>query len=555
MRNLHCTVALVVIALLGGVSSARAQAVEYRVFLRGFPVGVESVTTVRSADGVTIRGTERLGTPLNITVRRAEIRYGTDGRPLEADLEGAVRDELVIIRTSVTGTDAVTQAVQGTQNFKKTDKIKPDSVLLPNLFYGGYAALGPRLATAKPGDEIPGYIVPVTPITLKVNGMTPDRLRTDAGVIEIRRYSVSVVSTTRNASLEVWIDSTGQLVRLIMLEQSFDIVRDDIAAVNARREPSSRPNDEQVMIAANGFSLSATISKPKTPLPAKTGFPAVVLVPDSTQADRDMTISDVPVFGNLASQLADAGFVVVRYDKRGLGQSGGRSESATVADYGEDVIGAVRYLARNRKDVDDKRIFLVGYGDGGFTALDATAREGRVSGLVLIGAPGQNGNDFVMAQQRQLLERLKTSDAERQAKIELQDRINRAVMTGKGTDTLPADVRYQADTPWFQSFLTFDPAKAIQKIEQPLLVIHGELDRQVDPSNADLLQRLKASRKNAKTRSVNVVKLPRTNHLLVPAVTGELDEYTRLTDKTVSHDVAAAIVEWVKAMPDPKRWH
>ena len=232
-----------------------------------------------------------------------------------------------------------------------------------------------------------------------------------------------------------------------------------------------------------------------------------------------------------------------------------RSESATVADYGEDVIGAVRYLARNRKDVDDKRIFLVGYGDGGFTALDATAREGRVSGLVLIGAPGQNGNDFVMAQQRQLLERLKTSDAERQAKIELQDRINRAVMTGKGTDTLPADVRYQADTPWFQSFLTFDPAKAIQKIEQPLLVIHGELDRQVDPSNADLLQRLKASRKNAKTRSVNVVKLPRTNHLLVPAVTGELDEYTRLTDKTVSHDVAAAIVEWVKAMPDPKRWH
>ena len=183
MRNLHCTVALVVIALLGGVSSARAQAVEYRVFLRGFPVGVESVTTVRSADGVTIRGTERLGTPLNITVRRAEIRYGTDGRPLEADLEGAVRDELVIIRTSVTGTDAVTQAVQGTQNFKKTDKIKPDSVLLPNLFYGGYAALGPRLATAKPGDEIPGYIVPVTPITLKGQrhdaGQAPDGRRGD----------------------------------------------------------------------------------------------------------------------------------------------------------------------------------------------------------------------------------------------------------------------------------------------------------------------------------------------------------------------------------------
>jgi uncharacterized protein len=555
MRTPHCTVALVVIALLGVVSSARAQAVEYRVFLRGFPVGVESVTTVRSADGVTVKGTERLGTPLNITVRQAEIRYGANGQPLEVAVEGAVRDELVIIRTAVNGTDAVTQAVQGTQNFKKTDKIKPDAVLLPNLFYGGYAALAPRLAEAKAGDEIPGYIVPVTPITLKVNGVTPDRIRTDSGVVEIRRYSVSVVSTTRNASLEVWVDSAGQLARLVIIEQSFDIVREDIAAVNARREPLSRPNDEQVTIAANGFSLSATVSKPKEPLPAKTGFPAVVLVPDSTQADRDMTVSDVPVFGSLASQLADAGFVVVRYDKRGLGQSGGRSESATVADYAEDVIGAVRYLARTRKDVDDKRIFLVGYGDGGFAALDATAREGRVSGLVLIGAPGEIGKDFVMAQQRVLLDRMKASDAERQAKTELQERINRAVMTGKGIETLPNDVRYQADTPWFQSFLTFDPAKAIQKIDQPLLVIHGELDRQVAPSNADTLERVKASRKNPKTRAVKVVKLPRTNHLLVPAVTGELDEYTRLTDKTVSRDVAAAIVEWVKAMPAPKRWH
>ena len=34
--------------------------------------------------------------------------------------------------------------------------------------------------------------------------------------------------------------------------------------------------------------------------------------------------------GQIARALVDAGFLVVRYDKRGIGQSGGRAESATI---------------------------------------------------------------------------------------------------------------------------------------------------------------------------------------------------------------------------------
>ena len=40
-------------------------------------------------------------------------------------------------------------------------------------------------------------------------------------------------------------------------------------------------------------------------------------------------------------------------------------------------------------------------------------------------------------------------------------------------------MRKQADTPWFQSFLTFDPAKTIRDVRQPMLLVHGELDKQV----------------------------------------------------------------------------
>jgi hypothetical protein len=38
------------------------------------------------------------------------------------------------------------------------------------------------------------------------------------------------------------------------------------------------------------------------------------------------------------------------------------------------------------------------------------------------------------------------------------------VLTGKGWDTVPADLRKTADTPWFQSLLAFDPAKVVDGV-------------------------------------------------------------------------------------------
>ena len=84
-------------------------------------------------------------------------------------------------------------------------------------------------------------------------------------------------------------------------------------------------------------------------------LPAVLLVGGSGPTDRDELVFGIPIFGQLADAFADAGFIVLRYDKRGVGQSGGRDEAATLADYAEDVRAAVRFLSQ-RKDVDPKRI-------------------------------------------------------------------------------------------------------------------------------------------------------------------------------------------------------
>jgi fermentation-respiration switch protein FrsA (DUF1100 family) len=109
---------------------------------------------------------------------------------------------------------------------------------------------------------------------------------------------------------------------------------------------------------------------------------------------------------------------------------------------------------------------------------------------------------------------------------------------------VPPDLRRSVDTPEFQSILSNDPAKVMPDVRQPILIVQGELDTQVAPSNADRLESLARKRKNQP--SVEVARIPGVNHLLVPATTGEADEYGNLKDKHVSPAVTEPIVAWLK---------
>jgi len=92
-------------------------------------------------------------------------------------------------------------------------------------------------------------------------------------------------------------------------------VREDIGAVSTRRVTVSREGDEQVKVPANGFALAGTLSRPSNTA-AGSRLPAVVLVGGSGPTDREETVAGIAIFGELANGLADAGFLVLRYDKR-----------------------------------------------------------------------------------------------------------------------------------------------------------------------------------------------------------------------------------------------
>jgi pimeloyl-ACP methyl ester carboxylesterase len=193
--------------------------------------------------------------------------------------------------------------------------------------------------------------------------------------------------------------------------------------------------------------------------------------------------------------------------------------------------------------VDRRRIALVGYGDGAWIAMRAADRDNRVAALALVSGISTTGAEYTLEQQRQLLEGLEATDADRQAKIELQQRINEAALKGTGWDELPETVRAAADTPWFQSFLAFDPARVLRNLREPILVVHGERDTEVAPYHADRLAELARARR--RKVDTELVRVPGVNHLLVPATTGSVEEYGTLTDPRVSPAVTSAIGTWL----------
>lgn len=554
MRRLHCTRAAVVAAAVAVQAPVAAvqqlppsapaisePASNLTIFVRGVPIGSEQSAVTRGADGWTIVGSGRIGAPLDIVTKRLQVRYDPNWRPLELTMDATVRGEAQTLKTTVNG-NTITNDMKTGANSAVTTAMTEADVLLTNFGFAAYEALGARLKSAASGSTIPGYVTPQVPITIKVGESSPGRIQTASQSIETQHTHITITPLGVGAAIEadIWADGNGRLLRLSIPAQALEVVREDIASVAARVVPISRPNDEPFRIPSVGFSLAGTISKP-----AGSGgkpLPAVVFVGGSGPTDRDEQIAGIPIIGELAGAVADAGFLTLRYDKRGVGQSGGRIESAALTDLAEDLRAAVKLLSA-RKDVDAKRIAVVGRSEGGLVALIAGSQEKRIAAIGLLAASGIAGSDLILEQQQRMLARTQLSEIEKQSRVETQKRLNEVVITGKGWELLPPEARHIADDAEFRSLLVADPAKIIPSVKQPLLVLQGELDTQVAPVNADRLEAL--ARKRKKAPLVEVVKLPGINHLLVAATTGEVEEYALLKNKHVSAAVANAVVTWL----------
>lgn len=520
----------------------------FTIFFGGRAIGMERVQVTATPEGWIIGSTGRVAAPFDLVIQRFELRYDRHWRPVELVIDATRRNEPIALRTTFSGTTATTRVDRpGAKSEQVTATVAPDTVVLPPTYFAAYEALGVRLAAAPPGGELKVFTAPQGEVAVRVNSASLEQIQLPGRLVRARRYRLTFLHPASPVDAEVWTDERHRLLRVTLPSANLDAARDEIVTTAARRRAVTHPGDQDVRIPANGFTLAATVTPPvearAVPPGTRVRWPAIILVPGMLAQDRDETSFGIPIYGQLAGLFAERGFLVVRYDKRGLGQSGGRPDSATLEDYADDIRAIVTFLER-REDVDRTRIVLFGHGEGGLIALAAAARDDRIDAIIVAGTPSTSGAEFVLEQQRDLLARSALSDAEKQARVELQKKLNAAVLGTGAWDDLPEALRRQADTPWFRSFLAFDPAVALKRTRQPLLVLHGELDRQVPPHHADRLAALANGRRTAPM--TELWRLPRLNHLLIEAETGDLDEYKRLADSRVSPEIATLVEAWTK---------
>ncbi len=518
----------------------------FNIFVGSTPAGFERVRVVRTDDdGWLVQASGQMTAPVPIDTRVFEAAYDSEWRPRRLTLEGSQAGVPFRLESTFAAGAATNTLQEGDRRTTTGDRIDPASVVLPNSIFVSYEALAMRLGRSRPGDELPIYVPPRGFLSARVDAVGIQHIETAARIIEARTYRITFTDPTRPLDAEVWTDESDRLLRISLPYASVEVARRDIASVSARLTTDPpHPGSERVRVRAAGFSLATTVIVPVDVTPPDDGrWPAVLLVPGTGPVDRDETVSGVPIFRQLAWALADRGFVVARYDKRGFGQSGGRAESATLADYAQDVREMVRYLQR-REDVDRDRIVAVGYGEGGWIGLLAARRDNRIRGLALLATPGTTGQTFVLEQQRDELRRTGTTGDERQARIDLQTRIHRAVLGEGGWDGIPDAVRRQADTPLFRSFLAFDPTDEVRRVRQPLLLIQGSADRLVPPYHARRLESV-ARLRGRRESTVELAALEGINHLLL-AATGAETENASAGNTEITPRIAEVLIDWIE---------
>jgi pimeloyl-ACP methyl ester carboxylesterase len=165
------------------------------------------------------------------------------------------------------------------------------------------------------------------------------------------------------------------------LAQRMEIVESDRRTI-ATREDVYRTEDIAFR-SVDGKELRGTVYLPMGG-DGQQQRAASVLVHGSGPQDRDGYASIIAV---MADELAANGRIVLTYDKRGSGQSGGDGDRAGFDTLADDAIAGIRALAA-RPDVAPGRIGLAGSSQAGWVAARATQRYPDVADVMLLGAAG-----------------------------------------------------------------------------------------------------------------------------------------------------------------------
>jgi len=314
------------------------------------------------------------------------------------------------------------------------------------------------------------------------------------------------------------------------------------------------------------ISLAGTLT-----LPSKEGkYPVVILISGSGPQNRDEELLGHKPFLVISDYLTRNGIGVLRYDDRGVGESKGDFSAATSADFATDVESAIAYL-KTRKDINTKKIGLIGHSEGGLIAPIVASRSKDVNFIVMLAGTGIRGDKLLLMQQELISKVIGVSDEDIKKMIETNGKVFEIVLKSKDYQKLKTDVKKilsdviendpttetpngmtkedyidvqveQITSPWMQYFIKYDPAPTLRKVKCPVLAINGKKDLQV-PSKENL-EGIKTALAKGGNNRVTTIEFENLNHLFQESETGAPAEYATI-EQTFSPMALEAITMWI----------
>ena len=230
---------------------------------------------------------------------------------------------------------------------------------------------------------------------------------------------------------------------------------------------------------------------------------AVLIIAGSGPTDRNgnslVTGIATNTYKMLADSLAARGYASLRYDKRGIAASataGADESQLTFEAYIDDAAAWAEWLAADERF---DRVVLAGHSEGGLIALVAAKRSDKVVAVVTLAGVGESIDATLRRQ-------LGTQpEPYRSEGMRIIDELKAGRTVSDPMPELAALFRPSVQ-PFLISQMRYEPATEARTLSQPLLVVQGTTDIQINLNDA-----IKLSTVNPRTRLAIVSEM---NHVL-----------------------------------------
>ena len=273
----------------------------------------------------------------------------------------------------------------------------------------------------------------------------------------------------------------------------------------------------------------------------------MLFIAGSGNANRHGIVEDIDTGTHeIVDGLTEAGYVGLRYDKRGIGETAASPDPLDRA-FDDDVADAAAALAylRGCPTVISTRSAVIGHSEGGLISLLLAVEAATPPpALVLLACPGRTVDQVIDDQITWAGKQAGLSDDVVAAQVERFHRfVNYVRSPDQWTETsMPADVYIGLrQRRWMAEILRWDPAELIRRVQCPILLIQGGRDQQISVEK-DAMRLVEASRE-AHGR-VELCLYDDLDHLLkYSTAKPQLREYTR--QRPVDHRVITDIARWL----------